>query len=100
MEVIYIAGKMSGLPDFGLEKFRKAVEMLRASGYVVLSPTMLPTGMPKDRYMPICLSLIDAADMVYALNNCDTSPGAAVELSYAAYQGKVIWRETMEDMKP
>jgi hypothetical protein len=38
IRTIYIAGKMSGLPHFGFDKFDAAAAELRQLGYLVLSP--------------------------------------------------------------
>ena len=35
---VYLAGKMSGLPSFGAEEFRKAARVLRERGFEVVSP--------------------------------------------------------------
>lgn len=94
--IIYIAGKMRGLPDFGRAKFDAAAEKLRREGNVVLNPADLPVGMPIDRYMPICLAMASAADAVYMLKGWETSPGATVERMYADYQGKQIFYEGSE----
>ena len=94
---IYIAGKMTGLPDLGRERFRAAAERLREEGYTVLNPAELPDGMPGDRYMPICLAMVNAADAVYALDNWKESPGATIEIRYAQYQGKPIMIEMRDD---
>ena len=88
--VVYIAGKVTGLPDLGRAKFDAAAKRLREQGHVVLNPGELPVGMPADRYMPICLAMVQAADTVYALDNWKDSNGARIEIRYARYQGKNI----------
>ena len=90
---IYIAGKMTGMPDKGRAKFASAAERLREKGHIVLNPAELPDGMPGSSYMPICLAMVGVADAVYALDNWTQSEGATVEVRYAKYQGKVILRE-------
>lgn len=90
MGVVYIAGKMAGLPDLGREKFDVAARELQDRGFTVLNPAELPCGMPGDRYMPICLAMVSAADAVYALDNWGDSKGAQIEVAYARYQGKKI----------
>lgn len=91
---IYIAGKMTGLPDKGRATFAREADRLRKAGHVVLNPAELPDGMPGDRYMPICLAMVSAADAVYALDNWNRSSGALLEIGYARYQGKpVIYQE-------
>ena len=93
MKVIYIAGPMSGLPDLGRKHFREAEKRLKEAGYIVLNPAILPKGMEKDRYMPICLARLEAADAVYMLQGWRSSAGAQMERAYAQYQGKEIWEE-------
>ena len=88
--ILYIAGKMTGLPDLGRHKFADVEERLKRKGHVVLNPCTVPVGLPKNRYLPICLAMIDAADGVYMMDNWETSPGARVEMEYASYQGKEI----------
>lgn len=95
--IVYIAGKMTGLPDLGRPKFQAAAKKLREDGFVVLNPAELPDGMPGDRYMPICLAMVTAADAVYLLNNWRESPGAILERSFAQYQGKLLIEEARVD---
>jgi len=86
--IVYIAGKMTGLPDLGKAQFDAAAERLRSQGHIVLNPAELPAGMPRARYMPLCLAMLGAADAIYMLAGWQDSPGAMIEHSYAAYQGK------------
>lgn len=88
--VVYIAGKMTGLPDLGREKFNAVEKMLTEMGHVVLNPARLPDSMPSERYMPICLAMVAQADALYVLDNWKDSKGASLEAAYAAYQGKQI----------
>lgn len=88
--VFYIAGKMNGLPDYGRSHFEEAAERLRAEGYTVLNPAELPVGLSPEKYMPICVAMIEAADALYMLTGWERSPGAHIELRYARYQGKAI----------
>ncbi len=94
---IYIAGKMTGLPDLGAEKFNAAAERLKSGGYIVLNPASLPAGLSPNVYMPICIAMIEAADCVYALNNWHDSPGAKLEILYATYQHKKVLYEPDEE---
>lgn len=95
--IVYIAGKMANLPDLGRLKFQAAAKKLREDGFVVLNLAELPDGMPGDRYMPICLAMVTAADAVYLLNNWRESPGAILERSFAQYQGKLLIEEARVD---
>lgn len=87
--IVYIAGKMTGLEDKGRKKFAEAENVLKKS-FVVLNPATLQDGMPRERYMPICLAMIDQADAIVMLDNWEDSPGAKLEKEYALYQGKEV----------
>lgn len=89
-EIVYIAGPMRGLPDLGRAIFNQAEERLKARGYLVLNPARLPVGMPQERYMPICLAMLEAADTVCTLPGWQHSQGARLELDYACMQGKNV----------
>ena len=79
MRKVYIAGKITGDPDYK-SKFGIAAEDYRKKGYVVRNPAMMPEGMKKADYMRICFAMIDTADVVAFLPGYETSPGAQLEL--------------------
>lgn len=89
-KVVYIAGPMTGLKSANRPAFAEAAETLRSMGYVVLNPAVLPTGMPRERYMPICLAMLEQADIICMLPGWETSGGAQIEYRYAKYQDKAI----------
>lgn len=90
--VVYIAGKMAGLPDKGMKAFEDGEHELRKMGFdVILNPHSLPDGMPGDRYMPICLAMVNAADVLVLLDGWEDSPGARLEKAFAEYQGKKVF---------
>lgn len=82
----YIAGKMSGLPDKGRRLFHQAEEVLQELGWQVLNPARLPDNLPDNKYMPICLAMLTAADTVMLLPGWENSRGARLEAQYAVYQ--------------
>ncbi|MBE5803337.1 MAG: DUF4406 domain-containing protein [Clostridiales bacterium] len=84
---VYIAGKMTGLPDKGRGLFTKAEEVMSAFGWRILNPAMLPDGLAAEKYMPICMAMIDACDVLMLLPGWTNSPGAKLEAQYATYQG-------------
>ena len=91
--IIYIAGRMTGLPDKGRALFKKAEDTIREAGHIPLNPALLPDNMPREKYMPICMAMLEAADAIFMLGNWEDSNGAALERIYAQYQGKVILME-------
>ena len=60
---IYIAGKITGDPDYKA-KFEAAAEAYKKKGYTVLYPSWMPVGMQPADYMRICFAMIDTADVV------------------------------------
>ena len=60
---IYIAGKITGEPDYKA-KFDAAEQEYNKKGYTVLNPAVLPGGLQPADYMRICFAMIDSADVV------------------------------------
>jgi hypothetical protein len=85
----YIAGKITGDQEY-YEKFQRALFKLRAQGYTVVTPTILPDGLTHDDYMHICFSLVDVCDVCFFLPDWEDSPGAQEEHRYALHTGKII----------
>ncbi len=88
--VVYISGKMSGLPDLGRSTFNYAEQMLRAGGFIVLNPAYLPEGMAYPQYMAIAIAMLQQANMVVMLPGWETSRGALAEKAYAESIGLPI----------
>ena len=86
---IYIAGKITGDPDYKA-KFEAAENFYKKKGYTVLTPTWMPIGMQPADYMRICFAMIDTADVVAFLPDYETSPGAQLELQYCFYIDKDV----------
>lgn len=99
---IYIAGKISGDPEYKV-KFARTKRLIRKAVKIafrgeedftpyapiaVLNPAELPTGMAPADYMRICLSMIDSADAVIFQPSVTESKGAQLELLYCEYVGK------------
>ena len=85
--IIYLAGKITGNPEYR-EQFAAAKAELQAKGHIVLNPAELPEGMSPAAYMRICFAMIDTADELRALPGFHRSHGARVEMAYADYIGK------------
>ena len=84
---IYIAGKITGDPDYKA-KFEAAAEAYKKKGYTVLCPSWMPAGMQPADYMRICFAMIDTADVVAFLPGFSKSPGARLEAEYCFYTDK------------
>ena len=88
---VYIAGKMTGLPDLGKAAFSHAESMLTALGYKVINPAWLGDDLPKKFYMPTCLTMLAQADALVLLDGWDKSPGARLEKDFAEYQEMPVY---------
>lgn len=88
---IYIAGPMTGIDDLGRTAFNAAESYLSYKGWTVINPACLPIGLKPTAYMPICLAMLDAADVVCMLKGWETSKGACLEYHYAKAQGKTVY---------
>ncbi len=84
---IYIAGKITGDPDYKA-KFKAAADAYKKEGYIVLNPSWMPQGMQPADYMRICFAMIDTADVVAFLPGYELSSGAQLELQYCFYTDK------------
>lgn len=80
---IYIAGPMSGLPDFNRAAFNEAAYIKACYGHVVLNPAVLPGGLEQREYMDICCAMVRSADTIFMLNGWENSPGARAEHALA-----------------
>ena len=81
--IVYIAGPMSGLPDFNRYAFHLAARVRQLLGDKVLNPASLPDGLTERQYMSICIPMIQASDMLYVLDGFETSLGAKAEIALA-----------------
>lgn len=82
--ILYIAGPMSGLPEYNYPAFRAAEKALRAKGYDVLNPVDIeqhnPTpGTPQawEWYMRHALRMVLDADALALLDGWERSKGAS-----------------------
>lgn len=88
--IVYISGKMTGLPDLGRANFNYAEQVLSSAGYVVLNPALLPEGMAYPQYMAIAVAMLQQADMICMLPGWETSRGASAEKAYAESVGMPV----------
>jgi hypothetical protein len=84
--ILYISGKMSGLPDLGHVAFDRAENRLVGLGHQVINPARLSDDLPRTAYMPICLAMLQQAEALVLLPGWQDSPGAKVEKAFAEYQ--------------
>lgn len=90
MSIVYIAGPMTGLPDFNRPAFFAAEQILKAHGHIVLNPAVLPDGLEYEDYMGISEAMLIRADCIYLLNGWEHSQGAMRERSTAIARNMFI----------
>lgn len=93
---IYIAGPMTGIPDFNRISFNEAARLLSEKGHIVLNPAVLPDGMKHEEYMTICLAMVEVCDMVALLPGWENSTGACMEVIRAFDLDKEISEISMK----
>lgn len=93
MSTVYIAGPMTGLPEYNYPAFHLMAARLRGLGYSVLSPAEhdLGTDKPRELYMRRGLELLMKSDMVVLLDGWSASKGAVLEVDVAKALGLKIY---------
>ena len=104
MSTIYIAGPMTGYPEFNFPAFDKARDSLNAQGWVVLSPADLDReagyGPDSDKTEPLKevikrdLSAIQSVDAMFMLDGWQSSKGARAEHALAVWLGLAIYYQS------
>ncbi|AHF74807.1 hypothetical protein SOPEG_3573 [Candidatus Sodalis pierantonius str. SOPE] len=95
-KVIYIAGPMTGKPDFSRTTFSLAAVRLSAQGAIPLNPAMLPGGLSEADYMRIGLAMLQCAEGIYLLDGWQDSVGACAEVALAKKLGLAFRFETAQ----
>ena len=90
MAKIYIAGPISGLPNFNRDAFNAEAHRLLGLGHVGLNPAILPDGLEQHEYMAICIEMVKMADQLVMLPGWERSAGARAEHALAIKIGKAI----------
>lgn len=82
---IYIAGKITGDPNYKDKFANMESELLKMPGTVVINPAKLPQGLTPADYARICFAMIDSSDIVVFAPNYKKSQGALLEMQYCRY---------------
>lgn len=80
---VYIAGPMTGIPDFNRKAFNDMAGLLRSRGHIVLNPAILPDGLEQHEYMDITIAMLRCSDTVCLLEGWTGSEGAKAEAALA-----------------
>lgn len=94
MKRIYLAGKMSGLPDLGYPTFNAEAARLRALGYHVENPAENPEPSCGTwlSYMRMAVTQLVQCDAIALLDGWQDSRGACVERTLADGLGLDVYR--------
>ncbi|MCW2902433.1 MAG: 50, gp50 [Streptosporangiaceae bacterium] len=80
---LYIAGPMSGFPDYNYPAFERAEGLLQSKGYQTLNPANNPACDTWDDYMRAAIAQVIQADGIAVLPAWQMSAGAALEVHIA-----------------
>ena len=76
---VYIAGPMSGLPEFNYPAFFAAEELLREWGLNPQNPARNPEQENWQGYMKLAIAMLMTCEAIYLLPGWERSPGALIE---------------------
>jgi Domain of unknown function (DUF4406) len=102
-ETAYISGKITGLADLNVPKFKAAESLLRTCYGTVINPHVLCKSLgvntPWHIYMRRCIGALPDADVVFLLDDWKQSRGAMVEVIVAIFlKIPVVAIETMDEV--
>lgn len=92
MATIYLAGPMTGLPDWNYPAFHKAAAELRAAGHIVINPAEVnpDTTQPWAACLRACLAEVVKCDTIALLPGWQHSRGAKLEHHVASELGMTV----------
>lgn len=91
---LYLAGPMSGLPDFNYPTFDRYARLLREKDFEVFNPAEAhngETGLPLAKYFETDLPEVCRADGIAVLPGWRESKGATIEVDLARHLGKPVF---------
>lgn len=80
---IYIAGKITGIENEAVLKFKRAETILKGMGYEPVNPLIENTTDTWENYMKLGISKLLTCDGIYMLSNWMNSKGAKIEHNLA-----------------
>jgi len=79
MNIIYIAGPMTGIPDLNFHAFEAAEKKLKELGHIVRSPHRIKQCCTYEEYLRVDLKLLLTCDTIAMLPGWNKSNGAKKE---------------------
>ncbi|WP_281705817.1 DUF4406 domain-containing protein [Aeromonas taiwanensis] len=95
---VYVAGPMTGLPQFNRPAFFAAEAYLQGQGARVMNPAVLPDGWAHDAYMRIAIPMLMECEAVAFLPGWQQSKGARQEFTRAHAFGLVLLQLDVEEI--
>lgn len=92
---MYIAGPMSGIPEFNYPAFHVAAKALRAVGYTVVNPAEISPEQGNDwvYYMRRDIPAMLTCESIFLLKGWENSKGATLEKHIAEALGMLVFFE-------
>jgi hypothetical protein len=93
MKRLYVAGPMTGLPEFNFPAFHAATAQLRSLGFEVENPAENPEPPCSSwlGYMRMAVAQVAKVDAIVLLPGWENSRGARVEYELAVGLGLKVW---------
>jgi len=89
--IVYISGRMSGLPDFNIPAFLRLEAVIRRTyGCQVLNPARHPVGLTWTQYMRLDLAMLREATVLVQFADWRQSRGAVIEFDVFSMTGLPI----------
>lgn len=95
---VYVAGPMTGLPQFNRPAFFAAEAYLQGQGARVMNPAVLPDGWTHDAYMRIAIPMLMECEAVAFLPGWQQSRGARQEFTRAHAFGLLLLQLDVEEI--
>lgn len=82
---VYIAGQMTGIPEYNFPAFNEAAAKLRNSGFIVVNPAEhgIIDGAEWGDYLRYDIGGLVTCERMHLLKGYETSKGVALELTIA-----------------
>jgi hypothetical protein len=91
----YLAGRMTGLPNYGYDEFHSAARILRESHYSIHNPAEHFGGdqsLSRSEYIRRAMLAVMVCDYVVVLPGWEESPGANLEVDLAIELGMPVYQ--------